>query len=316
MKQAMTGKNNKFYARSTLYARFARRTYRRYRQMLRSKHWGFTGVPVLFANSFPKSGTHLLTQVLQGFSQIGPAVDSGLPAIVTFQGDSGQQRTTEEILKDLKRLLPGDIGYGHLHALPEIIDYLSRPAVSGFFILRDPRDVVVSHVHYITEIEPNHVLNTYYTQQLKSFDERLRTSILGLTEANFPFPNISIRFDPYLNWLRCTEVLTIRYEEFLLDQSSTIGKIIDHAVQRGFPLNPVFSTRKYPSARMYPSAGSDRTKAIQTVIAELNPHRSPTFRSGKAGGWRQAFSEENKRLFKEISGELLISLGYEFNLDW
>ncbi len=35
--------------------------------MLRWRRLSFTGVPILFANSFPKSGTHLLTQVLQGF---------------------------------------------------------------------------------------------------------------------------------------------------------------------------------------------------------------------------------------------------------
>ena len=61
-------------------------------------------MPVLLANSFPKSGTHLLTQVLQGFPSIGPAVDSGLPAIVTYEGDTGRQRQAVEILADLERL--------------------------------------------------------------------------------------------------------------------------------------------------------------------------------------------------------------------
>ncbi len=57
---------------------------------------------MLFANSFPKSGTHLLTQALQGFPQLGPAVDSGLPAVVTYEGDTGRTRSTEEILADLR----------------------------------------------------------------------------------------------------------------------------------------------------------------------------------------------------------------------
>ncbi|HEX7973822.1 MAG TPA: hypothetical protein VF498_05390, partial [Anaerolineales bacterium] len=42
-------------------ARLARRAARRSRQMLRYRRVSLSGVPVLFANSFPKSGTHLLT---------------------------------------------------------------------------------------------------------------------------------------------------------------------------------------------------------------------------------------------------------------
>ena len=48
----------------------------------------------------------------------------------------------------------------------------------------------------------------------------------------------------------------------------------------------------------------------------IDPKRSPTFRSGKAGGWQEAFTEEHKRLFKEVSGDLLIELGYEKDHGW
>src|SRR5512136_1641109 len=84
-----------------LQLRLIRRALRRLVQSVRYRR-SFDGIPVLFANSFPKSGTHLLTQVLQGFPAIGPAVDSGLPAIVTFRPDTGQQRPVENILHDLQ----------------------------------------------------------------------------------------------------------------------------------------------------------------------------------------------------------------------
>jgi hypothetical protein len=113
--------------------------------------------PVLFGNSFPKSGTHLLTQVLAGFSQLGPVVNSGLPAVTVFEGSSGIQRSINSILSEVNRLRPGDIGYGHLHAFPEIISVLCREGVVPYFILRDPRDVVVSHVFYVTEKAAKHV---------------------------------------------------------------------------------------------------------------------------------------------------------------
>lgn len=279
-------------------ARLARRRLRRLVQCLHYRRLSLRGVPVLFANSFPKSGTHLLTQVLQGFSHIGPAVDSGLPALVTFEGDSGRMRTLAEVQGDLRRLLPGDIAYGHLHAWPEVVDFLCQPGFVAYFILRDPRDVVVSHVFYVTEMEPRHVHHRYYAQELRTFSERLRASIAGIPDSATPLPDIRQRFLPYMGWLEHPQVLALRYEELLADRHAALGRVYDHAVQRGFP------------------ARFDRERALAILEAGLNPHRSPTFRSGKAGGWREYFSPEIKRLFKDIAGDLLVKLGYEQDNDW
>jgi len=43
---------------------------------------------------------------------------------------------------------------------------------------------------------------------------------------------------------------------------------------------------------------------------------SSFYRKGVAGDWRNYFSEEDRRVFKEEAGELLIRLGYERDLDW
>ena len=59
-----------------------------------------------------------------------------------------------------------------------------------------------------------------------------------------------------------------------------------------------------------------RDKALEILIEAINPKKSHTFRSGKTGGWVDHFSEENKALFKEVSGDLLERLGYEENNDW
>jgi Sulfotransferase domain len=277
--------------------RIFRRYLRRLAQTVRYRH-SLRSSPVLFANSFPKSGTHLLTQVLQGFPDIGLVVDSGLPAVVTFEGDSGRERTPREILADLERLLPGDIAYGHLHALPTIVDFLCREGVCTYFILRDPRDVAVSHVHYVTEMEPGHAHHSYYAEELHSFDERLRASILGRPEVGMLFPDIRQRFEPYLGWLERPEVLTLRFEDFLDERMAALGRVLEHAIQRGF------------------QPAVEREEAIRTLAEAIDPQRSPTFRSGKAGAWREQFSEENKRLFKDVAGELLVRLGYERDLDW
>jgi hypothetical protein len=281
---------------SIVHLKLARRAARRGAATLR--RGSLAASPVLFANSFPKSGTHLLTQVLQGFTRIAPVADSGLPAIVTFDGPTGQPRPEGAILADLRRLLPGDIAYGHLHARPEIRAALAGEGFCAFFILRDPRDVVVSHVHYVTEMAPNHVHHRYYAEALHTFEERLAASILGRPDLDVPFPDIRGRFEPYLGWLDCPEVLTLRYEDFVSAREATLARVLDHAQSRGL-------TVKLP-----------RAEALRELQSSINPRKSPTFRSGETGKWREAFTTSHKALFKQVGGDLLVKLGYETREDW
>jgi len=280
-----------------IYLRLLRREFRRLQQQVRYRRWSLIEMPILFCNSFPKSGTHLLTQILGGFMQLGAVVESGLPAVVTFNSINGEQRPESQILEDLKRFKPADIGYGHLHATQAIMNWLCRDGVIPYFILRDPRDVVVSHVHYITNMASTHIHHRYYTEGLHSFEDRLRISILGRDTS---FPSIADRFLPFVNWMEKNEVLTLRYEEFLRDRRTTLRKVIDHALQRGFVL----------------SANTSMDQAVIFLEQAINPQRSPTFRQGKARVWKDAFTPESTALFKDIASDLLIRLGYEKDNNW
>jgi hypothetical protein len=147
-------------------------------------------------------------------------------------------------------------------------------------------------------MEPKHVHHHYYIEQLHTFDERLMISILGLPELAAPFPDIRGRFEPYLGWLSCPEVLTLRFEDFVSHRTATLERVLDHAQSRGLTVKLL------------------REEALRVLDAAINPERSPTFRSGKIGKWRQSFNEAHKNAFKEIAGDLLIQLGYEENYDW
>ncbi|HLE74032.1 MAG TPA: hypothetical protein VI688_07290 [Anaerolineales bacterium] len=282
----------------SLAARLVRRSLRRMTAQNKFPAILIMQMPVFFGNSFPKSGTHLLTQILAGLTRLGPVVESGLPPVLTFEGESGRQRPLRAILADLEWLLPGDIGYGHLHALPEVVQALCRDGMAPYFICRDPRDVVVSHVFYVTDINNRHVHHDYYINELKDFDQRLAVSILGRPELKAPFPNIRARFEPYLPWLERGEVLSLRYEALLQNVQVELGRIFDHALKRGFIYR------------------GDRAAAIETISQGIKPEESPTFRSGQAGGWREHFTSLHKELFKGASGDLLIRLGYEQNQNW
>jgi hypothetical protein len=255
------------------------------------------GVPILFGNSLPKSGTHLLAQVLSAFPKIGPATDRGMGPILTFERQTGRQRPAQEILKDLAKLGPGDMCFGHIIAAPEIIDYWQSKNVAHFFMLRDPRDVVISHAFYIADKATQNVHHAYY-KSLPTLEDRIRVSILGRPDWEGNFPDIRQRYEMYLDWLECKQICLLRFEDFIRAREQNLEKMLFYAEQAGFQLH------------------LPRPQAIALLADAIRPEKSFTFRKGEAGNWKQHFTEEHKQLFKEVSGDLLLRLGYEQDNEW
>jgi hypothetical protein len=92
--------------------------------------------------------------------------------------------------------------------------------------------------------------------------------------------------------------LAIRFEELIEEKTATLRRILNHAEKHGFPVN------------------IPRKQALLLLDSAINPETSPTYRSGKTGKWREAFTEEHKSIFKGIAGDLLIRLGYEEDENW
>ena len=104
----------------------------------RWKHVNFRQVPCLFGNAMPKSGSHLVLQVLQGLTAVAPFryITPNPTRTITAEG---RLRPTEEIMADLKRLKSGAIGWGYLRAEPEYFQYLEQKQDLLFlFVYRDP----------------------------------------------------------------------------------------------------------------------------------------------------------------------------------
>lgn len=253
-------------------------------------------LPVLLGISFPKSGTHLLDQVLLGFSRVAPYSRRLHSFYAEYEGESGRKRAPEQALAWLASLHPGDVASAHLFARPEAVARVCSPKFVPYFIFRDPRDVAVSHVFYVTEIEPNHVHHAHYAA-LPDFETRLKVSILGRPDADVEFPDIAGRFAPYLGWLDQASVLKIHFEDLVNDRAETLNRIADHFLAR-VPLQ------------------TPRNLILESLGSSINPAKSPTFRSGKTGEWRKYFTSDHKKIFKDIAGDLLVRLGYEKDGNW
>ena len=252
--------------------------------------------PILIGISFPKSGTHLLDQILLGFNRVAPFSLHVHSMFANYDGETGRKRGVNETLAWLHSLRPRDIASAHLFSLPEAVEYVCTPAFVPYFIFRDPRDIVVSHVFYVTDLEPNHVQHNYFAS-LPDFDARLKTSILGRSGAEVEFFDIGTRFQPYRDWLDQPSVMPLHFEALINDRTATLTRIMDHLLAR-VPLQ------------------APRQLILNSMEASINPAKSPTFRSGKTGEWKKHFTDEHKKIFKDVAGDLLIKLGYEKNNDW
>jgi len=252
-------------------------------------------MPVVIGNAMPKSGSHLLSQVLVGLTQLGPFVNPGMPPL--NRSKDNEKLSEKMVLERLRELQPGDVAYAYLHARQPFLRELTAERASTFFVYRDPRDMLVSHVFYASELNPSHVMHAFYNR-LDSMEERLNVSIEGVTETGVELSPIRRKFDHYLGWLEQSDVLSLRFEDLILKRDSTLASLIDHLANKGV------------------SFDVSKDEAVRTLTKAIEPRKSGTFRRGQPGEWREHFTSENITRFKNATGDLLQRLGYEKDSDW
>jgi sulfotransferase 6B1 len=275
---------------------YIRRPAKTAQAIFRWRRVAFNEAPPIFGNAKPKSGSHLLVQILNSYSKIMPYRYLEPDPIRTITKD-GRRRGQEEILEDLKRIPSGVIGWGYVDALPATLDFLTERGRVNYFIYRDPRDMLVSQVHYATDMHEAHGLHDYY-KSLPDFSERLKVAITGIDKPGLKMASVRERYESVFVWRAQTGVMCVRFEDFINKRDATLNGMLDELEKGSY---------KIPTPR-------ERCLAI--LVEAIQPGKSRTFRSGKAGGWRGEFTPEHKKLFKEVAGDLLVRLGYEDNDDW
>lgn len=257
---------------------------------------------MVLCNSYPKSGTHLLAQVLEAIPGLRLWND-----IVSVQSLSGVINTDSHIRWKLGSVPGGQIIRSHLMCTNEIKKILDERKYRSIFIYRDLRDVAVSHVKWVMR-EKRYFLNPVYARYFNNENACLMSTISGLPLGGRPIgPNLSSPpigqdFERWKGWISDPDTLAVRYEDLVGSRGGGSDQARTANIRR---------ILEFLGIRM---SISDIASRFSHQV--LPPQRMHTFRSGKTGEWKKSFGPDHIKTFKNVAGDLLVELGYEKDLDW
>ena len=238
-----------------------------------------------------KTGTHLLTKLMSRLvnKEVHNCWEHSLPA--------------KEFTTLLDEVESSNM-FLHMHALPtkEIIQTLKKKKYKVFFLMRDPRDDMVSLLYYIEKgwsIGPCGLDKPYGTLSLP---EKLQELITG---ERFGLAMVEAIILRRLDWMKEKSqfVYTAHFENLVGsegggDDKKQLKEIIKISQHLGLNLSTA------------------ELKDIAKDLWGAEPGENTTFRKGQLGGWKEEFTSEHKAAFKKRYNKLLIHLKYEKNSNW
>jgi len=245
----------------------------------------FRSRPV-FVQSVPKSGTHIVFECLKAFGYAEPP-SLDLPDFNASLADG--------VFYNLQHM-PISCLSSPYQRFPQFIQSLSRSVT--VFIVRDPRDVVVSLAYYLAAQTDYHITTSLFREMPVS--ERVGRVLTG----EYPIPIYLNRYlnlsggirdllAPYLAWWSDTfpNVWRMRYEDIIGAEGGG---------DAGRQLQTIWELQLALHVPGRPGNYRDRVFSRDAL----------TFRRGQIGDYLFDFSKDHHGLFERSAGDLLGTLGY------
>ncbi len=230
--------------------------------------------PRILCVSVPKAGTHLLERALclhpRLYRKLIPTIHDG--NLVRYDG-------LETLLHNLK---VGEIIVSHLYFDKQYQGIIKALDIRTIFIIRDPRDVVISQAYYVARSKRHYMHDLFVGKDLR---ERIKIAIQGYPQRGYL--STAQRLEAFSGWLD-SGALVVRFEELVgVDRIESLRSIYEYL---GLQVNDDF---------------------LEWLGENLISKASPTFRQGSTGHWQQVFDDELLSLFeKGVSEDMLAQYGY------
>lgn len=240
--------------------------------------------PKVLINSIPKAGTHLVESALEEFPYLRNAAERTL---------RGWESADDRTLSVIRTLPKGMFFTAHLPAHKEVIDAVAENDVRVIFVVRDPRDIVISNYNYSTYIDLSHPTHDFF-KKMPDDDTRLEKVIIGEAGILTPIAEIMDLFEP---WFINRNAITIRFEDLVGLQGG------------GSKVTQIESLQKIAI-----HLGIDmKVSELKAVASKVFNSDSLTFSSGQVGKWRSVFKPYHFALFKDQVGARLTTYGYRYD---
>jgi sulfotransferase 6B1 len=236
--------------------------------------------PRILCVSLPKAGTHLLERALC----LHPRLYRKL--VPTLNEANVRRRGFEALLDSV---WAGQVVMCHLPFTPEYRRWLTERHIKCLFLIRDPRDIIVSQSHYIVG-KRAHELHELFAS-LPEFSERLKVAIRG--DPSHGLESIGRRLAQFSGWLDASD-LVVRFEDLVASeggQQRATQQATLRSIYRSLDLSP-------------------REEFFEDLASQLVSRVSPTFRTGRIGGWKAHFNSELEILFRASAEDQLARYGY------
>jgi hypothetical protein len=265
----------------------------------------------IFLNSIPKSGTHLLSKALMGLpgvshsgshlerKKIAEFVDPGVDFPVEGREDMHIPNDMPAITRLLASIQPGQFITAHMIFNYPVRKVIRELGYKKLLLFRDPRDVVVSWANFIVK-EETHLLYPFFSET--DFNFRIISGIRGVpgditgTRRQEPINELMTR---YVRWKTEGDAFFVKFEDLIGDKGG--------------------GSRESQQKMIKGIADYFEIDCPDEVIDQVCDSLfggTYTFNKGMIGAWREHFTEAHKSVFKEETGDLLIQLGYESDMDW
>jgi len=217
--------------------------------------------------------------------------------------NSNRRPSTAEFDRTVPATGRGEYTSGHVFYSDHYHQVVERHDIDVLLMIRDPRDVVTSHFHYVTTKHPDHRLHDHYTS-LPDDHARLLASINGVdgrhTGDGDRLEGIGEWMDRFLEWDEQKRTQVIRFEDLI-------------GPRGGGDRNTQLETVERIATHLDISLTDDEVRYVAENVFSTD---SSTFRKGLIGDWRNHFEEEHVTDCKSAVGDWLLELGYESDANW
>jgi hypothetical protein len=269
--------------------------------------------PRVIINSLPKAGTNMVAKLLDsaGMKWNRVCFDSRMilranPATRLWRKAS-QFRGDEVIVgigapvsvprrivdRELERLKPNQFVKAHVGYTTAIVRLAEKHKVTPVVIIRDPRDVVVSQVHYVLSA-PSHMLHRAF-KELGSHERCLDAAINGGFFGDVLLEDIRTRCLSLDVWLRSSRSIVVRFEDLVGERGGGTAQTQLDAV-----------------TKIIRGVGLEKSDAeIQALAENLHGPGSKTFRKGVIGeSWKELTKAQLQRM-ETMLGDIYEQWGYD-----